>query len=133
MTALLGNHVTAVIANYSEVAPHLSAGKLRALAVGTRERMEQLKDVPTLAELGYDAIDGTIWFGLVVPAGTPPAVIEKIHASVSRALKVPAAREKLVGVGLTPVDAPAGSFGPFLRRQGEKYERVIKQAGMKPR
>jgi tripartite-type tricarboxylate transporter receptor subunit TctC len=133
VTALLGNHVTAVIGNYSEVSQQIAAGQLRALAVGTRERMEPLKDVPTLAELGYDAIDGTIWFGFVAPAGTPPAVVERIQAALSRALKVPAVREKLTAVGLAPVDAPPGSFGPFLRGQTERYERVIQQAGMKPR
>jgi tripartite-type tricarboxylate transporter receptor subunit TctC len=131
VTALMGGHVTGVVANLSEVVAHVQSGKLRALAVGTPERMDSMKDVPTLKELGFDAVDGTIWFGFVVPAGTPPAVTERLQAGIVRALKVPAVRDKLVAQGLYPVDSPAEPFAAFLRSQGEKYERVVKKAGLK--
>jgi tripartite-type tricarboxylate transporter receptor subunit TctC len=131
VTALLGNHVTAVIANYSEVSQQLAGGKLRALAVGSRERLEALKDVPTLEELGYRMVDGTIWFGIVVPAGTPRPAIERLQADFARALKVPAVRDKLVAQSLYPAEMPASEFAAFLASQTQKYARVIRQAGIK--
>lgn len=131
VTALLGNHVTAVIGNYSEVSQQLAAGKLRALAVGSRERLEALKDVPTLTELGYDAIDGTIWFGIVAPAGTPREALTRLQADIGRALKVPAVRDKLVAQSLFPIDGAAEDFGAFLAGQSRKYAKIIEDAGIK--
>ena len=131
VTALLGGHVSAVIGNYSEVSQQVAAGKLRALAVGSRERLEALKDVPTLAELGYVAIDGTIWFGIVAPAGTPRETIQRLQADIGRALQVPAVREKLVAQGLFAPEGSSETFGEFLAGQARKYERIIKDAGIK--
>ena len=130
VTAALGNHVAAVIANYSEVSAHLAAGKLRALAVGTRERLDTLKDVPTLAELGYSLIDATIWFGIVVPVGTPGAVVERIRADLQRAVSLPAVREKLVAQSLYPV-ATSEPFGAFLAAQSQRYAGLVRQAGLR--
>jgi tripartite-type tricarboxylate transporter receptor subunit TctC len=131
VTALLGNHVTAVIANYSEVSQQLAGGKLRALAVGSHGRLEALKDVPTLDELGYSAIDGTIWFGLVAPAGTPRAAIERMQTDIVRALGNAALREKLVTQNLYPVQAAPSEFSAFLAAQTQNYARLIRQAGIK--
>ncbi len=131
VSALLGGHVTAVIANYSEVSAQVLAGKLRAVAVGSRERLDALKDVPTLAELGYETVDGTIWFGFVAPAGTPKDVAQKLGADIQRALKVPAVREKLVAQFLFPVDSAPDPFGAFLRTQVTKYAAIIRKAGIK--
>jgi len=131
VTALLGNHVTAVIANYSEVSQQLAAGKLRALAVGSPERLEALQDVPTIAELGFDPAMGTIWFGIVVPAGTPRVAIERLQNDIGRALKVPAVREKFVAQNLYPAQTPPEQFGAFLAAQVQKYSKIIKDAGIK--
>jgi len=130
VTAVLGNHVAAVIANYSELSAQLAAGKLRALAVGTPERLDSLKDVPTLRELGYSLIDATIWFGIVAPAGTPPAVVERIRADMLRAVSLPAVREKLAAQSLSPV-ATTQTFGAFLAGQSQRYDALIQQAGLK--
>jgi tripartite-type tricarboxylate transporter receptor subunit TctC len=130
VTAVLGGHVAAVIANYSEVSAHIAAGRLRALAVGTRERLESLRDVPTLAELGYSLIDGTIWFGIVAPARTPHAVVEKIRADMVRVVNLPAVRAKLIAQNLYPVSSPE-PFGSFLAAQSQRYGSLIRQAGLK--
>jgi tripartite-type tricarboxylate transporter receptor subunit TctC len=132
VTALLGNHITAVIANFSELSAQLAAGKLRALAVGSPERLEALPDVPTIAELGYDASMGTIWFGFVAPAGIPRPTLERLQSDIGRALKVPAVREKLAGQNLYPAQVPAEQFGAFLAIQVQKYSKIIKDAGIKP-
>ncbi|HET9579406.1 MAG TPA: tripartite tricarboxylate transporter substrate binding protein [Usitatibacter sp.] len=131
VTALLGNHVTAVVANYSEVSSQVLSGKLRAVAVGSRERLDVLKDVPTLAELGYQMVDGTIWFGFVAPAGVPSDVVHKLQADIARALKERAVREKFVAQGLYPAESTPEQFAAFLDAQVRKYSGLIKQADIK--
>jgi tripartite-type tricarboxylate transporter receptor subunit TctC len=132
VTAVLGNHVTAVVANYSEVSAQLGGGKLRALAVGSHERLDALKDVPTLDELGYKTIDGTIWFGLVAPAGTPRAALERLQGDITHAMKVASLRDKLVAQNLYPTAMPPADFAAFLAAQSQKYSRLIRDAGLKP-
>jgi tripartite-type tricarboxylate transporter receptor subunit TctC len=123
--------VSAVIANYSEVSQQLAGGKLRALAVGSRERLDALKDVPTFTELGYEMVDGTIWFGLVAPAGTPREVVQRINADIGRALRTPAVREKFVAQSLYPAELSPEQFREFLAGQTLKYARIIRDAGIK--
>ena len=130
VTAVLGNHVAAVIANYSEVSAHVAAGRLRPLAVGTRERLDSLKDVPTLAELGYSLIDTTIWFGIVAPAATPGAVVERIRNDMQRAVSLASVREKLLAQSLYPA-VSAEPFGAFLAAQSQRYGVLIRQAGLR--
>jgi tripartite-type tricarboxylate transporter receptor subunit TctC len=130
VTALLGDHVTAMIGNYSEVSAHVAAGKLRALAVGTRERLDSLKDVPTLGELGYSLIDATIWFGVVAPAGTPSAAVERIRIDMQRAVSLAAVREKLVAQSLFP-NTSGEPFGAFLAAQSQRYAGLIVRARLK--
>jgi tripartite-type tricarboxylate transporter receptor subunit TctC len=99
--------------------------------VGSHERLEALKDVPTLDELGYKMVDGTIWFGIVAPAGTPRAALDRLQADFARVLKLAAVRDKLVAQSLYPSDMPASEFAAFLASQAQKYARVIRQAGIK--
>jgi tripartite-type tricarboxylate transporter receptor subunit TctC len=130
VTALLGNHVDFVIANYNEVAAQLAAGKLRALATASRGRIEQLKDIPTLIESGID-IETSVWFGIVAPAGTPKSTVEKLHTDMAAVLKLPNVREKLIAQGMFPVGSSPDEFAQHIRTQKEQYARVIKQAGIK--
>jgi tripartite-type tricarboxylate transporter receptor subunit TctC len=130
VTALLGNHVHFVIANYNEVATQVAAGKLRAIATASRGRIEQLKDIPTLIESGVD-IETTVWFGIVAPAGSPKSAIDKLQADIAAALKLPAVREKLIAQGMFPVGSTPEDFAAHIRAQKEQYEKVIKQARIK--
>jgi tripartite-type tricarboxylate transporter receptor subunit TctC len=130
VTALLGNHVDYVIANYNEVATQVAAGKLRAIATASRGRIEQLKDVATLIESGID-IETTVWFGIVAPAGSPRSAIDKLQADIAAALKLPAVREKLIAQGMFPVGSTPEEFAAHLRAQKEQYAKVIKQAAIK--
>ena len=131
VTAVLGGHVSAVVANYAELQPFIATGKVRALAVGSTERLDALPRVPTLAERGHDAIEGTIWFGLVAPGGTPREVIQRIAATVRRALESPAVHDKLLEHGLLPVENSPEEFAAFLGTQGPRFEKVIRRAGIK--
>jgi tripartite-type tricarboxylate transporter receptor subunit TctC len=130
VTALLGNHVDFVIANYNEVATQLAAGKLRALATASRGRIEQLKDIPTLIESGID-IETSVWFGIVAPAGTPKDAIAKLQTDMAAALKLPTVREKLIAQGMFPVGSTPEDFAAHIRVQKDQYAKVIKQAGIK--
>jgi tripartite-type tricarboxylate transporter receptor subunit TctC len=130
VTALLGNHVDYVIANYNEVATQLAAGKLRALATASRGRIEQLKAIPTLIESGID-IETVVWFGIVAPAGTPKSALDKLQTDMAAALKLPNVREKLIAQGMFPVGSTPEDFAAHIRVQKAQYAKVIKQAGIK--
>jgi tripartite-type tricarboxylate transporter receptor subunit TctC len=131
VTALLGAHVTAVIANYSEVAAHLASGRLRALATASRQRIESAPDVPTVAESGYRNYDTEVWFGIVAPAKTPPETVAQLSGWFAAALKTEAVKQKLQPQEMYPVGACGTDFAAHLRRQFEDYARVIREAGIK--
>ena len=131
VTALVGGHVNAVLANYSEVAQQVLSGKIRAIAVTSRERMDSLKDVPTIAESGFGDFEAAAWFGLVVTGGSPPAAIARLNAEANKALKAPDVREKLIAQAMYPVGTTPEQFGAHIRSEMAKYAKVIKEAGIK--
>jgi tripartite-type tricarboxylate transporter receptor subunit TctC len=130
VNALLGGHVTTVLANYSEVVEQIKAGKLRVLAATSRERIEPLPDVPTLVESGYD-VDAIVWFGLVAPARTPNELILQLAGMLKAALQAPDVKSKLVIQGLYPVGACGAEYGTHIRKQYEIYGRIIREANIK--
>jgi tripartite-type tricarboxylate transporter receptor subunit TctC len=105
VTAVLGDHVSLVIATYPEVASHIAAGKLRALAIASPERVERLAGVPTLSESGFPDVHSTVWWGIVAPAGTPPRTIARIQSEVASVLALPGVREKLAAQEVKPIAA----------------------------
>jgi len=131
VTALVGGHVNAVLANYSEVAQQVAAGKIRAIAVTTRERIDPLKDVPTVAESGYPDYEVVATFGLVATGGSPPAAIARLNAELNKALNMPDVRDKLVAQGLYPAPGTPEQFGAHLSAEMAKYAKVIKATGIK--
>jgi tripartite-type tricarboxylate transporter receptor subunit TctC len=131
VTALLGGHVTAVIANYSEVEAHLASGKLRALATASRQRIQPVPDVPTVAESGYPNYATEVWFGIVAPAKTPQETISQLSGWLGDALKAAAVKDKLQSLEMYPVGACGADFAAHLRAQFEAYARVIREADIK--
>ena len=131
VTALVGGHVDSVIANYSEVMTQIDAKRLRPLVVTSRERIEPLKDVPTVAESGYRDYDLAAWFGFIAPAGTPKDVIARINADVNRVLKMPEVRDKFIAQGLFPLGGTPEEMGVHIRSEMTKYAKVVKEAGIK--
>jgi tripartite-type tricarboxylate transporter receptor subunit TctC len=113
------------------VKSHLGAG-LRALAVGSRDRLVELPDVPTFVEAGYGEINAVPWMGLVLPAKTPSQTTEQIAAHFRSALDVPTIQSKLRALALVPVGSCGTDFGTFLREQHERTARAVKAANMKP-
>jgi tripartite-type tricarboxylate transporter receptor subunit TctC len=131
INALLGDHVTAVYGNYSEVVEQLKAGKLRALVATGAKRMALMPDLPTVAELGYPGYDVEVWLGTVVPAGTPTEAIAQLQTWFTDAMKVPAVRDKLIALGLYPAGICGADFAALIRRKNDEYARIMQEAGIK--
>jgi tripartite-type tricarboxylate transporter receptor subunit TctC len=127
---LLGGHISAGLVNYSDVKNHLGT-TLRALAVGSRQRLAELPEVPTLAEAGFADIDAVAWMGLMLPAKTPEPVSAQIAAQFQSALAASEIATKLKALEFTPAGQCGAEFGAHLRQQHERSARTIKAANMK--
>jgi len=130
VSALLGGHVTSILVTYSDAAAQIEAGKLRALAIASAERVEIAPQLPTFAEAGYRSIDAEGWFGVVAPANTPTYVISQLAGWFSAALQAPRIKAKLLEQGNLAVGTCGAPFGAFLRKQYDDYGRVIRESNM---
>jgi tripartite-type tricarboxylate transporter receptor subunit TctC len=128
---LLAGRVDMQFGNVVITLPQVSAGKLRAIAVTTPERLPALPDVPTMAEQGYPDFYAGSWFGLVAPAGTAPAIVRKVHADVARALDDPELRAKIEARGVQLMVSTPEEFGALIRRETERMAALIRDAGIK--
>jgi tripartite-type tricarboxylate transporter receptor subunit TctC len=131
VNALLGDHVTAVYGNYSEVGEQLKAGKVRALVATGAKRIEMLPDLPTIAEQGFPGYDVEVWLGTVVPAGTPRAAIDQLAKWFTDAMKVPTVRTKLLALGLYPAGQCREDFSQLIRARDAEYAKIMQEAGIK--
>jgi tripartite-type tricarboxylate transporter receptor subunit TctC len=111
--------------------PHIKAGKLRALAVTDDKRSAALPGVPTMIEAGIPGYTATTWNGLVAPAGTPPAIIRQLNAALSRVLQRPEVRERFAAMGQDVVSGSPEDFGRLLLAERAKWDKLIKEAGIK--
>ncbi|MBC5765988.1 Bug family tripartite tricarboxylate transporter substrate binding protein [Ramlibacter albus] len=132
VTAAMGGHVHSVMANLSEMTGQLEGGRLRALAVTSRERVDSLKQVPTVAESGVAGYEANAWFGYVVPAGTPPDVIAKIAEGVRAALAEPDVHQRIAGLGMHTMYMDPKAFAAHIAEEYAKYSRTIDEARIKP-
>jgi tripartite-type tricarboxylate transporter receptor subunit TctC len=130
---LLAGRIQMMFSPAGTVLPHVKAGKLRALAVSGRQRVSELPDVPTFAEVGIKNLDFSLWFGLNTTAGTPPAVIEFLNKQVATVLAMPDVKAQLVPQMIFPVSTTAESFGAFIRQDLERWHRVVEAAGLGPK
>lgn len=131
VNATLGGHVDTVLANFAEVYSHIDAGKLRPLAVTTAQRLDALKDVPTVAELGYPGYEAVAWFGVAAPAGTPKAAVLKLAEGINSAIADTEVLKKLSVLGLQPAYMDPAAFSAHIGTQFEQYARVIDAADIK--
>jgi tripartite-type tricarboxylate transporter receptor subunit TctC len=131
VNALLGQHVTAVVANYSELIEQMNAGKVRALAATGGKRIAPLPAVPTVAESGYKDFDMDVWFGLVVPGKTPADKVAELAAWFTAAMRVPEAEQKLATLMLFPVGTCGADFAAHIKKQVDENARVVREANIK--
>src|SRR5215471_17243650 len=131
VNALLGKHVDSVLVNYSEVAEQLQDGTFRALATTSRNRITELPQVPAVAELGFNDFEAEVWFGAVVPAKTPAAVVSELADWLRAALDAPAVKPKLKALGLYTVGRCGAAFAADLRRRFDDYGRAIRESNIR--
>ena len=131
ITDLVGGQVSAVMTGLPPLLPHVRAGKLRALGVTSTERLAQLPELPTLAESGVAGFEATQWYGIVVPARVPPAIVSQLGAEIGRALARPDMKRRLETEGALPSGAGAEAFGALIRTEINRWAGVIRAAGVK--
>ena len=131
VTAVLGGEATTAFNTLETAIGQIKAGRLRALAVSTRERAPAIPDVPTASEAGIKDYEAIGWFGMLAPAGTPPAIVEQLSGELAKIMQSPAMRERTLQEGATPVGTTPAEFQRFLQAEIAKWTRVIKQAGIK--
>ncbi len=127
---LLGGRVEVTFA-VPTVMESVKSGELRALAVSGPKRFPTLPDVPTVAEAGYPDLEFVSWNGLHVPVGTPKPIIEKINAAVAAARELPDIRQRMLDLGFTPEGGSPDAFGSFVKRDLDRWNKVVKETGVK--
>jgi tripartite-type tricarboxylate transporter receptor subunit TctC len=108
------------------MAPHVRAGKVKALATSGRTRSQIMPEVPTLAEAGLPGYEAVIWLGLMAPAKTPPAVLRKLNAEVARIVARPDVQAKIATLSVEPAYADEAAFGAALVAESAKIKEIIK-------
>ena len=130
MVDLMGGNTKVTFGSTASTMPHLRSGKVRALAVGGKQRSPALPDVPTVNEAGlpYEAAN---WIGLVAPAGTPPAIVERLHKEIAEIQNSPRARQQFDAAGAEIARMSIAEFGAFQASELAKWGKVVKEAGIK--
>jgi tripartite-type tricarboxylate transporter receptor subunit TctC len=132
ITDLIGGQIHMATPNLGGAISHLQAGRLRALAVTSRERSPQLPDVPAASEI-LPGFENAGWFGLMAPAGTPRAVIDRIHKDSAAILLSEDFRGKLAQQGMSPVANTPAQFAEAIREETGRWQKVIRERGLQPR
>ena len=132
LTDLLAGNTNVMFDNLPSALPHIKSGRLKALAVTSRERSPALPDVPTVEEAAkLKGFDASSWFGLFAPAGTPRAIVDKIQADVAKALATSELRERFVAQGAQPGGSTPDEFAAFIRAETDKWTKVVKISNAK--
>ena len=131
VTDLMGGSVDCFFGNTQAVGGLVTAGRLRPLAVTSPQRLGNFPNVPTIAELGYPGFEAATWSGLVAPAGTPPAIVERLNAEANRALGTNEMKAKLYEDGSTPLGGTPQQFAEFIRKEHAKWGTAVREAGIK--
>jgi tripartite-type tricarboxylate transporter receptor subunit TctC len=131
VTATIQNETQMLFAVMQPLQPQIQAGKLRALAVTTAKRFALLPDLPSIAESGYPGFEALAWNGVLVAAGTPPAVIARLNREINAVLKEPEVVQKMQAQGFDLIGGSPEDFGALIRGEATKWAPVIKQVGLK--
>jgi len=129
---LLAGRVTMSFANIANVAPLVKEGTLRGFAVSSRKRSVVAPDLPTMIELGYPGFEAVPWFGLMAPAGTSSAIVDKIYQETLRVLAMPDVRKSLLDIGLDLIGSTPAELAATIKREIPQWASVIKFANIKP-
>jgi len=130
-TAVLGGQVQTLFGALPPLLPHVSAGRVRALAISSGKRLPSLPDVPTVAESGFPGFDVTLWLGFFAPKGTPPAVVKRLESELVQVAQSSDMKEQMSRQGLEAHAAGAAELGKLVKTEIENYRKVFKSAGIK--
>ena len=128
ITDLLGGQVTAMFVPIHVALPHVRAGKLKALAIGSPKRHATAPDVPTLAEVGVPGVDADIWYGFLAPAGTPREIVARLNGELKAILAIPEIRQSFATQGLDPVASSPEEFAALIERDIPRWAKVVREA-----
>jgi tripartite-type tricarboxylate transporter receptor subunit TctC len=128
---VMGGQVPMMFDTTVVAAPFIESGRVRALAVTSTRRLPSLPDVPTMIEAGVPGYDVVAWQAMFVPAGTPPAIVQRLYTEVSAILKLPEVRERLAKLGVEPSGMPPQQFVAFQAKEIAKWAKVVKAANVK--
>jgi tripartite-type tricarboxylate transporter receptor subunit TctC len=131
MIDVVGGHTKVMFSSLVQTTPHIKSGKLRALGTGGLKRNPVLPDVPTVAEAGVPNYEAVNWWGIVTPAGTPPAIVERLHKAVTEVQDSPEVQKQFATEGAEVVKKSTAEFGQFMISEMNKWERVVKEGGIK--
>nr|WP_236598756.1 tripartite tricarboxylate transporter substrate binding protein [Ramlibacter monticola] len=128
---LLAGQIPLIFATPTQSLPFLKDHKLKPLAVTSTKRLDLLPDVPTLAESGIPGYDANVWFGIIAPAGTPPAVVSFLNGEISKVIRKPEFQKRLTELGLAPIDGSPAQFQKLIDQEKVKWADVIKKSNLK--
>lgn len=131
VTDLLAGQIQATCAIAASVLPQIKDGKLRGLAITTAQHSSIAPDLPSVGELGYPALESYAWIGLLVPAGTPPVLIARLHDETIAALKKPAVHDTLIAQGYEVIGDTPEQYAAYIRAETARWTAVIKRTGVK--
>ncbi|WP_244607120.1 tripartite tricarboxylate transporter substrate binding protein [Bosea sp. CS1GBMeth4] len=132
VTDLLAGQVDLMFMDIAVLLPHVQAGTIRAVAIGSARRSDALPDLPTTAELGLPQVVADNWYGVVAPPKTPQPIVDKLHAALVASLQSPEVKEKLALQGAVVVGNTPDEFAAYIRSEIDKWAEVVKTAGVKP-
>ena len=128
---LMAGNIDFISVEYTAAEPHVKNGKLKALALATAKRVPGI-DLPTVAEAGYPGFEVTSWYAIFGPAGMPEAITSKLSAEIHKAVTATDLRERLQGLGTTPIGSSSEELAAFQRADIERWTKVVKSANLKP-
>jgi tripartite-type tricarboxylate transporter receptor subunit TctC len=131
LTDLLSGRTQASSAGLPALGAHIRSGKLRAIAVGTQQRIAALPDVPTVAEMGYKDFETSQWYGILAPAGTPPEIVKRLQEESLRALKSSAVTERFATDSAVGGGGTSAEFAAFIAREQKIWKEVVRKAQIK--
>ncbi|MEO8857613.1 MAG: tripartite tricarboxylate transporter substrate binding protein [Burkholderiaceae bacterium] len=131
MVDMLGGQIQLMFINQDVALQYVKAGKLRALAVSSKQRNPLYPDVPTVSELGYPGFEALSWSGLSAPKGTPQPIIDKIEAAMTQAMQSPSVRQRMESVGFVVPPQGSKAYTQFVQAEHDRWVQVIKTAGIK--
>jgi len=132
ITDVIGGQVPLVAVNALEVQPHVKGGKLKVLASLSAQRTAIFPDAPTISESGYPGFEASVWYGLLAPAATPKAVVDRLHEEVQKALQSPQVRERMTGVGGEVIPGTEQAFAQLIHSDRVRYDKIVHDAHIKP-